>query len=328
MNRCLTFVIAAPTQIGRTKVGFNLGQALSALGHRVIYFDYDTRPPLERFLPRILRPKEWRHHQVQYVNEQVVATVKKHQPDIFLCVKGVQFYPETIEAINALGVTTIGYWIDDPLDHQRSLVNAPAYQHYFTNDASSVARYRMEGIEHIHHLPSAADTRTFYPLPHIKPMADVIFVGTHSPYRESIITQLQDFDLRVYGPGWNKAELKKSIIYPEAFGAKTNEIFNRAKINLNIHNWFGKGSALNLRLFEVPAARAFLLTDWVEEIDDAYTENEHLACWRTIEDLRHKITYFLAQEDERYRISKQGYEHFLQNHSYVARISQMMNCIN
>jgi spore maturation protein CgeB len=56
---------------------------------------------------------------------------------------------------------------------------------------------------------------------------------------------------------------------------------------------------MNLRLFEVPAARGFLLTDWVAEIDGAYRQNEHVVCWRTLDELRSKIAYYLAHEDER-----------------------------
>lgn len=302
-----------------------MGRALGDLGHLVTYFDYDRKPLFQRLLPRILRSREWERQYLNYVNESVLDLAQRVKPDFFLCVKGVQFYPETICAIGAMGVVTIGYWIDDPLDHSRSLVNAPAYQYYFTNDASSVECYRNAGIPRIYHLPSAADTQMFYPLPGVSPLADVVFVGTHSPYRESIITQLQDFDLRVYGPGWHKASLKRSCIYPEAFGAQTNEIFNRAKINLNIHNWFGQGSAMNLRLFEVPAAGGFLLTDWVAEIDEAYRENEHLACWRSIDELREKIAYYLLHEGERRAIASNGHKHFLRHHSYKARIDLLLS---
>ena len=322
------FVVAAPTRLGHTQVGLNLGQALAAAGHRVSYFDYDAMPAQLRFLPRPLRAGNWRQRQLDYVNERVLKFVQKVKPDVFLCVKGVQFRPATIEAIGALGVTTAGYWIDDPLDHERSLVNARSYRHYFTNDLGSVARYRDEGVSRIHHLASAADSASFYPLPERAPITDVAFVGTHSPYRESILAQLQDFDLRVHGPGWRKSGLKKSCVFPEAFGKKTNEIYNRARINLNIHNWFGRGTAMNLRLFEVPAAGGFLLTDWVAEIDAAYADGEHLACWRSAAELRDRIVWYLSHEQERRAIAARGHRHFLSHHSYAARAQQLLSCLD
>lgn len=319
MKQHLNILVATPTRVGRTKVGLNLGHALARLGHRVTFFDYDSRSWLQRATPKFLRGADFEQRQAAYANREAVAIARRLRPDVFLCVKGVQFTPATIRAIAKQGAATVGYWIDDPLDHARSLANAAAYDAYFTNDRDSVARYQAEGIAHIHHLPSSADSGIFHPLPPAPALADVVFIGTHSPYRESIVAQLQDFDLRVYGPGWHKSALDKKFIHPEAFGAKTNEIFNRARINLNIHNWFGQGSAMNLRLFEVPAAGGFLLTDWVDEIADAYEEGRHIACWRTVGELREKIAHYLAHEEERLAVARAGHAHFLERHGYEAR---------
>ena len=137
------------------------------------------------------------------------------RPDVFLCVKGVQLRPETIRAIGRRGVTTAGYWIDDPLDHARSLVNAGSYHSYFTNDAASIERYRSEGITSIRHLRSAADPEVFFPLPGARKTVDVAFVGTHSPGRERAVARLQEFDTHVYGSAaWRAAPIDQSRVHP------------------------------------------------------------------------------------------------------------------
>lgn len=323
----MKILIATPTKTGRTKVGLNIGYALVRIGHQVRYFDYDLQPISIAVVPRKLRPGNWQQRYLDFVNNQLIESIENFTPEIFLCVKGVQFSPDTIEKINSMGIITVGYWIDDPLDHARSLVNASAYQYYFTNDASSIPSYKQVQVTSIAHLPSAADAAVFYPLPTKSPLADIIFIGTHSPYREQVLIQLQHLDLRVYGPGWKKSKLRKSCIYPEAFGQKTNILFNRAKINLNIHNWFGKGTAMNLRLFEVPAAGGFLLTDWVAEIDAAYEVDKDLACWWNVGELQEKIKFYLDNENLRMTIAQSGYRRFLLNHSYDARVQQLLNHI-
>ena len=326
MTRALSFIVAAPTKVGRSRIGKNLGDALRRLGQRVTFFDYDQEPARYRLWPRALRPRDWRRRQLDHVNAQVLETARTVRPDIFLCVKGVQFRPETIRAIGRLGVTTVGYWIDDPLDHGRSLINAPSYDRYFTIDASSVERYRHEGIARIEHLQLAADPEVFFPLPDAGCTMDVVFVGTHAPRRESIVVGLQDFNTHVYGSAaWRTAAMDAPRIHPGAFGSRTNEVLNRARINLNVHTWFGQGSGLNLREFEVPASRGFLLTDWVAEIDGAYRDGEHVVCWRTPEDLRAKVAYYLTHEDERRAIAARGHEHFLQHHTYTIRASELLD---
>jgi len=320
-----SFVVAAPIKVGRSKVGKNLGDALRRLGHRVTFFDYDTEPLLYRVWPRTLRAGDWRQRYLDYVNTRVLDAVRAARPDVFLCVKGVQLRPETIRAIGRLGVTTVGYWIDDPLDHARSLVNAPSYDRYFTNDAASVERYRREGITRIGHLQSAADPEVFFPLPGARDAIDVAFVGTHSPGRQDVVAGLQEFDTHVYGSAaWRAAPIDPSRVHPGAFGARTNGVFNRARINLNVHRWFGQGTAMNLRLFEVPASRGFLLTDWVAEIDGAYRPDEHVVCWRTMGELREKVAYYLAHEDERRAIAARGHEHFLRHHTYAVRARELL----
>jgi spore maturation protein CgeB len=318
------FLLACPLREGTARVGRDLGRALADAGHAVTAFDYDDGPFWLRAVPRRLRDDGWRRRWLDAVNHRVLRAAREARPDVFLCVKGVQFRPETIRTIASAGVTTVGYWIDDPLDHERSLANAPSYDFYFTNDSASVERYRSEGVRRVHHLASSADTGSFHPLPGTVPDADVSFVGTWSPHRQSVLAPLQDLDLRVYGPGWHKSSLRRSCIHPEMFGAKTNEVFNRSRINLNIHNWFGRGAAMNLRLFEVPASGAFLLTDWIAEVDGAYTEGQHLECWRTPAELREKIAYYLAHEAERSEIARRGRQHFLNHHTYAARVRQVL----
>ena len=176
-------------------------------------------------------------------------------------------------------------------------------------------------------MPSSADVETFHPLPEAELVADVSFVGTRTPRREPILSALQDFNLLVYGPGWGNSTLRKSCVRAEAFGSRTNEVFNRSRINLNIHNWTVPGTAMNLRLFEVPAAGGFLLTDWVAEIDAAYKEGEHLACWRDLKELREKLAYYLSHDKERREIARRGHEQFLRHHTYAARVQELLKCL-
>ncbi len=108
MAKNLSFIVAAPTKVGRAKVGKDLGAALERLGHRVVYFDYDREPVLYRALPRVLRPRNWRQRYLEYVNTEVLDCVREFRPDIFLCVKGVQLRPDTIRAIGRAGAITVG----------------------------------------------------------------------------------------------------------------------------------------------------------------------------------------------------------------------------
>ena len=127
----------------------------------------------------------------------------------------------------------------------------------------------------------------------------------------------------MYVPGWKKnSSLPRHHLHNEIFGEQTNLIYNTVRINLNIHNWFGRGSTMNLRLFEVPCSGGFLVTDWVAEIDGAFVDAEHLVCYRDMADLRQKISFYLTNAADRQRIATAGRAHVLANHTYRQRAAQ------
>lgn len=317
-------LVAAPTVTGRTKNGLQLGHALSRLGAEVRFFDYDRKPLSIGWTPRPLRPVDWQKQHYEWVNEKLLNFVSKWRPNLFLCVKGVQLYPDTIRRISELGVVTAGYWIDDPLDHERSMQNAPAYDVYFTNDRGSVDHYHRKGLTRTYYLPSAVDLEMFRPLKQ-KNLYDLSFIGTLSERRETILKPLCSRGLHVFGPGWRKnSVLPSKCTHTEVFGSGTNRIFNQSQINLNIHNWFGVGTAMNLRLFEVPAAGGFLLTDWVAEIDDWFEDGRDLVCWRDPSELPELINYYLANSKERQRIAHRGYTRVVAEHSYLQRARTLL----
>lgn len=310
---------------GKTKVGPDLGQAFAALGHEVAYYDYDERPLALRLTPKQLRGERFALRVTQAQNQALQRAVERERPRFVLVVKGFLLDAASVACVKASGAVIAGYWIDDPLDHERALLLAPAYDVFFTNDAGSLRSYREHGLARIHHLPSSADPQLFRPLgiPRELPVA---FIGTRTAGRQALLEQLRDFPVHVFGPGWRKVRLDGAIrIHPPAFGEMTNRIYNQARINLNIHTWVGRGTAVNLRLFEVPAAGAFLLTDWVDEIADYYVEDRDIACYRGVDDLKRKLEHFLARPDECERIARRGREHFLAHHSYASRAQRILD---
>ena len=55
-----------------------------------------------------------------------------------------------------------------------------------------------------------------------------------------------------------------------------------------------------------------------------FKEGEDLICFDGVEDLREKAAYYLAHEEERQRIAKNGYEKVKRYHDYVDRIKKIL----
>jgi spore maturation protein CgeB len=56
-----------------------------------------------------------------------------------------------------------------------------------------------------------------------------------------------------------------------------------------------------------------------------YRPDEQVVCWRTTSELRAKVAYYLAHEDERREIAARGYEHFLRHHTYAVRARGLLD---
>lgn len=317
--------MVCPTRPEKTKVGADLGRAFAELGHEVRYFDYDRRPLSLALLPKPLRAASgYAEKLLAAQNRGLAGRVRRVRPELVLVVKGFDIDAATRAAIAQCGARLAGYWIDDPLDHERGLRLAQACDLFFTNDRETVGRYRAEGVARVEHLPSSASTALFHPLG-IERDLEIAFLGTRSEKRAALLDELKEFPVHVFGPGWLKNGVGGKVrAHPPAFGEAANRIYNRARINLNVHNWAGVGSAVNLRLFEVPAAGGFLLSDWVDEIADCYVAGEHLACFRGMAELKQKLEHFLSRPDERERIARAGRGHFLAHHTYAVRARQVL----
>lgn len=323
----MRWLIACPVGEGRTKNGVDLGRALAALGEEVAWHDVDARPAAAAMVPKPLRGAAWKRWIAARLSEALHGRLRAAPPDVLLVVKGLAIDLAVIAAARQAGILTVCMWIDDPVDHERSVARAGAFDIYLTNDRAALPDYHARGHRHVGHFPGSADPALFHPRPELARDVDVSFVGTRTDRREQALRALAMPAARIHGSGWDGVGPGAGRIGGKLLTGAFNAIINRSRVNLNVHTWFGDGAGMNLRLFEVPAAGGFLLTDWVAEIDEAYEEDRHLACWRSFDELRDKARFYLAHEAARERIAAAGRAHFLARHAYPERARQLLGLV-
>lgn len=59
--------------------------------------------------------------------------------------------------------------------------------------------------------------------------------------------------------------------------------------------------AVNQRVFDVPAAGAFVLTDWREQMDELFEPGKEIVCYREPGEVPELIRWWLAHPDARRR---------------------------
>lgn len=101
------------------------------------------------------------------------------------------------------------------------------------------------------------------------------------------------------------------------------ESINKYKIHFNRNI----SDDLNYRTFETLGCQTFLLTNHTPGLDELFEIGKHLITYDSADDLIQKINYYLNNETERNKIAKNGYEHVINNHTYLKRMEQFIKII-
>ncbi len=97
-------------------------------------------------------------------------------------------------------------------------------------------------------------------------------------------------------------------------------------VNLNVTSLQMK-DGLNQRVFDVPAAGSFLLTDFKEALLDLF-HPEEVATYQGLEEAREKLHYFTAHEEARRALAARARDRVLGQHTFSHRVQTITACLN
>ncbi len=111
---------------------------------------------------------------------------------------------------------------------------------------------------------------------------------------------------------------------PTAYGGPINyqrelpAFYQCVAVNLNLTSLQMK-NGLNQRVFDVPAAGAFLLSDYKEALWELFSREE-IVTFRNIEEAQEKLAYYLKYPGARRQIATRARERVLSQHTYGHRL--------
>lgn len=104
------------------------------------------------------------------------------------------------------------------------------------------------------------------------------------------------------------------------------KVFKQSKINLNITLRSIK-SGIPLRAFDIMGSGGFLLSNFQADFLDSFVPGEDFVYYESKEDLQQKIKYYLANEQERQEIAKNGHDKLTADHTYRHRVREMLSLV-
>jgi hypothetical protein len=258
-----------------------------------------------------------------------------------LVFKGVEFDAHSLRQIRRArpDVLFVNINPDDPFvarDHLFGRTNGlveciPLYDVYFTWGRHLVPRIAALGCPHVEYLPFAYDPTLHFQTanPGAREPDRVAFVGTWDPGREAILSTLVEFNLHIFGGGWDhlhrrsrlRAKVRGSQLYFDAMALECCT----ATVCLNLLRPQNTGSH-NMRTFEIPAVGALMLTTRSLEQDTFFPENDASLMYGSGEELRDRLEFALRSPGVAASIRQRGQE-LVRPHTYDARCAFLLDVI-
>ncbi|MBM3254270.1 MAG: glycosyltransferase [Candidatus Omnitrophica bacterium] len=167
-------------------------------------------------------------------------------------------------------------------------------------------------------------------------VADAVWLPVAcAPAIHKKLTIQKRFDLGFVGTEGKKSKRKALLDfikkkYPDSFIGRTeytkiSEIYSASKIGFN----YSINNDINMRMFEIMSCGTMLLTNAIKRngFEDLFKNGIHLVTYKTKRELKRFIDYYLTNEEEREKIALAGYEHVINNHTYLYRLNFMLSVI-
>lgn len=102
------------------------------------------------------------------------------------------------------------------------------------------------------------------------------------------------------------------------------KIFKCSKINLNITARTIR-TGIPQRIFDIMAAGGFVISNYQAEIPEYFIPDEDIVLYDSLSELKDKIQYYLNNENERLRISQNGYNKLKERYTYTIKLAELLD---
>jgi hypothetical protein len=283
-------------------------RAFELIGVEVVPFNWDQYYQQNLLAKTRVSEKLFRQAIALATGKELIAAVQKENPDLVFVIKGRFIVPETlIQVKKILGDRPLmNFNPDSPWSKPNStttlLESIPIYDLHFTWSHDLVGRFQESGAKRVEYLPFAYDPALHFPPENIGhrgqlPEYDAVFVGTYDPVRDSLISQLIDFRIAIWGNDWHRSSLvpKECIKEVAVYGAASNDLLDKGVVALNLLREQNANSH-NMRTFEIPATAHTMLTDRTVEQLSFFEEGKEIECFASIDELRSKLKFLISSE--------------------------------
>jgi spore maturation protein CgeB len=293
-------------------------RALERLGTNLLHIDPDNAGWLERLVRRDLE------HRLR-------TSIQQHVPDLVVVAGHGVVTGAVVDQVRpgfgARWVQVLGEQVGDLHGTTRE---AMAYDHVFVGGTGIVKAFDRSGVKHAHYLAVGCDPSVHKPLRARGPFrANVVFAGQATLRRERFLSELVEYGLALWGPGWRKTALRD---YCRGELPSTEDFvraYAGATVAVNIHrseadDASGSGSAVNRRLFEVAAIGVPQVVDARADLALHFEDGPEVLVYTDVEQLRGQVKRAIQEDKYRERLATNSRQRAIRQHTYMHRMNELL----
>jgi spore maturation protein CgeB len=277
---------------------------------------------------RDLRPVERRSH------SNLVREAESFRPDLIM-VTCALLPPEVITRLKSATGAKVVFWYSDPVANLgRQYPLGSQFDAWFFKEPYMAETFRAKLGINAHYLPEACTPRWHHRVvlsesDRRKYGCDLTTAGNLYYYKARILEAFKDYDIKIWGvgyPRWLASSLRDR--WPGVFVAELEKAkaFNATKIVLN-PMIYAEIEGVNDRLFQAAGCGAFQITDMKRSLPQLFEPEREIVTFQTLQELKEKVDYFLANSRERAEIGDRAYARAHRDHTYQRRLGRMFEVL-
>jgi spore maturation protein CgeB len=310
--------------VSRFEPGLRLGRMRGKLGHRidqirsVIHSNTDGIPGIRRRRMNAL----WN-------------IVDEAAPEVVLVCHDF-LWPEEVAELKRQVNGPVAMWFPDHFANfgRAYFMNAP-YDGLFFKDPFIVHALADFLRSPVHYLPECFNPARHrlrdVPIGDRRPFeCDITTAGNQHSWRVACFSHVQQYDVKMWGsppPLWMPHHAVGSMYQGRGVYNEDKALaFHSAKIVLNTLH-YGEVWGVNVRCFEAAGIGAFQMINWRRGLAQLFEDGKELVSFTNCQDMKEKLSYWLARGDERAAIAEAGRKRAHAEHTYALRLQLLLDTL-
>lgn len=341
--RPLKIMVVTPIYGGSYPIAQYAASALTEMGHKVELLDFS---PYQDALFSIKQITPYAGDQAQlqgllsnFLANVVMARAMAVKPDLVFFMAQAPVCPDLFKKLKEREIPSAFWFVEDYHLFKYWQEIAPHCDYFFTIQRNGFFNaLRGAGVANYHYLPTAASPTIHREVALTEEErkeydSDISFVGAGYNNRRQFFLGLLDRKFKIWGNEWDNPGILNRFLQRKGARVSTEDsvkIFNATRVNINLHSSTAcngvdpAGDFVNPRTFEIASCGSFQLVDNRAGLSGLFHIGSELITFSDIEDLRGKIDYFLNHPEERREIAHRAQKRALKEHTYRARMEEML----